>query len=205
MTKYFILFLSLTSTILLGQTYHLKGQVSEANSPLSFVTIVLTQEPETINQATSSTFTGQIVAATISGDDGSFSIEDLPEGRYGLSAQILGFTSYQRVVTLGPSLDLGQIELTPSQEQLEEVTITTKPPQITLEPGRLVFRVAESSLSTTDSYNVITKTPGMVVLNGQLTIKNRPTIIYLNNKKLYLEGSELKDFLEGLDAKLKKK
>ena len=52
MTKYFILFLSLTSTILLGQTYHLKGQVSEANNPLSFVTIVLTQEPETINQAT---------------------------------------------------------------------------------------------------------------------------------------------------------
>ena len=45
----------------------------------------------------------------------------------------------------------------------------------------------------------------MVVLNGQLTIKTRPTIIYLNNKKLYLEGSELKDFLEGLDAKLKKK
>ena len=45
----------------------------------------------------------------------------------------------------------------------------------------------------------------MVVLNRQLTIKNRPTTIYLNNKKLYLEGSELKDFLEGLDAKLKKK
>jgi len=65
--------------------------------------------------------------------------------------------------------------------------------------------VAESSLSTTDSYNVITKTPGVVVLNGQLTIKNRPTTIYLNNKKLYFEGSELKDFLEGLDAKLKKK
>ena len=202
MTKYFIFFLGLTSTVMFGQTYQIKGQVTEANQPLSFVTIVIAQEPQTTNETTSSTFTGQIVAATISGDDGNFSIEDLPQGRYSLSAQILGFTPYQRVVTLGPSLDLGPIELSPSQEQLQEVTITAKAPQITREPGRLVFRVAESTLSTTDPYQIITKTPGVVVLNGQLTVKNRPTTIYLNNKKLYLEGSELKDFLEGLDAKL---
>ena len=74
MTKYFIFFLGLTSTVMFGQTYQIKGQVTEANQPLSFVTIVIAQEPQTTNETTSSTFTGQIVAATISGDDGNFSI-----------------------------------------------------------------------------------------------------------------------------------
>lgn len=202
MTKYFIFFIGLTSTIMLGQTYSIKGQFAENSNPLSFVTIVVSQAPETLGEEKSSTFTGQIVAATISGDDGMFSIDDLPPGRYSVNAKILGFISYDRLVTLGPSMDLGQIELIPAQEQLEEVMITAKAPQITREPGRLIFRVAESTLSSTDSYNIITKTPGVVVLNGQLTIKNRPTTIYLNNKKLYLSGSDLKDFLEGLDAKL---
>ena len=202
MTKFLFLLLSLTSTIVWGQHYSLRGQITQENAPLSFVTIVVTQEPETISEPPSSTFTGQIMGATISGDDGRFMIEDLPAGRYSINAQILGFESYNRMVTLGPSVDLGQIILNPSEQQLEEVTITARPPQITREPGRLIFRVAESTLSTTDSYNIITKTPGVVVLNGALTIKNRPTTIYLNNKRLFLSGPELKDFLEGLDAKL---
>jgi hypothetical protein len=202
MTKFLFLLLSLTSTFIWGQGYSISGQITEENTPLSFVTIVVTQESEAINEQTSSTFTGQIMGATISGDDGRFMIDDLPEGRFSISAQILGYESYNRVVTLGPSIELGQITLNPSEQQLEEVILTARSPQISREPGRLIFRVAESALSTTDSYNIITKTPGVVVLNGALTIKNRPTTIYLNNKRLFLSGPELKDFLEGLDAKL---
>lgn len=202
MTKYLFLLMSLTPAFLWGQMYSLSGQITEQNTPLSFVTIVITQEPETISEGTSSSFTGQVVAATISGDDGRFVVEDLPQGRYSINAQMLGFTPYSQVISLGPSLDLGTINLSPSEEQLQEVTLTARAPQISRAPGRLTFRVAQTTLSTTDGYNILTKTPGVVVLNGQLTIKNRPTTIYLNNKRLYLSGSELKDFLEGLDAKL---
>ena len=202
MTKFLFFFMSLTPAFLWGQTFAVSGQITEENSPLSFVTIVISQEPETIGQESSGSFTGQVVAATISDDDGRFMIEDLPQGRYDINAQILGYTSYSQVITLGPSLELGRISLSPSQEQLQEVTVTARAPQITRAPGRLTFRVAQTTLSTTDAYNILTKTPGVVALSGELTVKNRPTTIYLNNKRLYLSGSELKDFLEGLDAKL---
>ncbi len=202
MAKHRFLLLSLLTAFLWGQNYSLSGQITQENTPLSFVTIVISQEPEHPLEETSSMFTGQIVAATISDDEGRFSVDDLPQGHYSLNAQMLGFAPHNQVISLGPSTDLGQINLSPSEEQLQEVTVTARAPQISREPGRLTFRVAQSTLSTTDSYNILTKTPGVVVLNGQLTVKNRPTTIYLNNKRLYLSGSELKDFLEGLDAKL---
>ncbi len=202
MTKFLFFFMSLTPAFLWGQTFSVSGQITEDNTPLSFVTIVISQEPETIGEENSGTFTGQIVAATISDDDGRFMIDDLPQGRYNINAQILGYTDYSQVITLGPSLELGRISLSPSQEQLQEVTVTARAPQISRAPGRLTFRVAQTTLSTTDAYNILTKTPGVVALSGELTVKNRPTTIYLNNKRLYLSGSELKDFLEGLDAKL---
>ncbi len=202
MTKFLFFFMSLTPAFLWGQTFSVSGQITEDNTPLSFVTIVISQEPETIGEENSGTFTGQIVAATISDDDGRFRIDDLPQGRYNINAQILGYTDYSQVITLGPSLELGRISLSPSQEQLQEVTVTARAPQISRAPGRLTFRVAQTTLSTTDAYNILTKTPGVVALSGELTVKNRPTTIYLNNKRLYLSGSELKDFLEGLDAKL---
>ncbi len=202
MTKFLFFFMSLTPAFLWGQTFSVSGQITEDNTPLSFVTIVISQEPKTIGEENSGTFTGQIVAATISDDDGLFMIDDLPQGRYNINAQILGYTDYSQVITLGPSLELGRISLSPSQEQLQEVTVTARAPQISRAPGRLTFRVAQTTLSTTDAYNILTKTPGVVALSGELTVKNRPTTIYLNNKRLYLSGSELKDFLEGLDAKL---
>ena len=202
MTKFLLLFITLTPAFLWSQTFSVSGQITDENTPLSFVTIVISQEPDTMSEATSSTFTGQVVAATISDDDGQFMISDLPQGRYNVNAQILGYSAYSQVITLGPSLELGRISLSPSQEQLQEVTVTARAPQITRAPGRLTFRVAQTTLSTTDAYNILTKTPGVVALSGELTVKNRPTTIYLNNKRLYLSGSELKDFLEGLDAKL---
>ena len=202
MTNFLFLFITLTPAFLWSQTFSVSGQITDENTPLSFVTIVISQETDTMSEATSSTFTGQVVAATISDDDGQFMISDLPQGRYNVNAQILGYSAYSQVITLGPSLELGRISLSPSQEQLQEVTVTARAPQITRAPGRLTFRVAQTTLSTTDAYNILTKTPGVVALSGELTVKNRPTTIYLNNKRLYLSGSELKDFLEGLDAKL---
>ena len=71
-------------------------------------------------------FTGQIVAATISDDEGRFSVDDLPQGHYSLNAQMLGFAPHNQVISLGPSTDLGQINLSPSEEQLQEVTVTAR-------------------------------------------------------------------------------
>ncbi len=202
MTKRLLFLFSLTSTVVFGQSFEIRGRIIERDTPLSFVTVLVFQQPEQTGAKTQNATMEQPYAATITGDDGGFVVDALPQGQYRISAQTLGFEPYRQTITLGPSQDLGQITLEPVQEELEEVIINAKAPQISREPGRLTFRVAESTLSTTDTYNIVTKTPGVVVLNGTLTVKNRPTTVYINNKKLYLSGSALKDFLEGLDAKL---
>ena len=142
MTKFLFLFITLTPAFLWSQTFSVSGQITDENTPLSFVTIVISQETDTMSEATSSTFTGQVVAATISDDDGQFMISDLPQGRYNVNAQILGYSAYSQVITLGPSLELGRISLSPSQEQLQEVTVTARTPQITRAPGRLTSHSA---------------------------------------------------------------
>ena len=77
MAKHRFLLLSLLTAFLWGQNYSLSGQITQENTPLSFVTIVISQEPEHPLEETSSMFTGQIVAATISDDDGRFSVDEI--------------------------------------------------------------------------------------------------------------------------------
>ena len=187
-----ILFL-LTPWVLWGQNQSIQGVVQDTDQPLSFVTILLTPASESQSEP---------IAATITDDQGRFQLEGLLQGQYTLSVQMLGYEQWQTIVDLSGPIDLGVIELASSQEELMEVTIQATQPKITRAPGRLMFRVASSTLSTTDTYNIVSKTPGVVLINGQITVKNRPTTIYLNNKKVYVSGPELKDFLQGLDAKL---
>ena len=88
------------------------------------------------------------------------------------------------------------------EENLGEVTLEFRRPKIKRSAGRLVFDIEKTTLSSGTWYSAIAKTPGVVMVNNQITIKNRPTTIFINGRRLYLSAQETQVFLQNLDAAL---
>lgn len=98
----------------------ISGQTRDAarKIPLQFVTI-------TLHHATDSS----LVAGTVSGEDGRFSLAAPRQGNFLLKLTILGYaTKWENIIAgrLSNFLDLGQIAMTETVGQLREVTITGK-------------------------------------------------------------------------------
>ncbi|MEZ4874509.1 MAG: outer membrane beta-barrel family protein [Flavobacteriaceae bacterium] len=192
MARALIFFLFLFGQLSVAQKFSIKGKiVDDKNAPLSFVNILLfedsAQEP----------FTG-----TASEEEGIFAIHDLSEGQYQLEISTIGFKKQLFSLTLNKNIDLSTIVLEPSPEELEEALVTAKRPTVKKTAGMLVFTVENSSLSNGNTLDLLSKTPGVLVLGGKVTIKNRPTTIYINGRRVYLSASETTTFLQNLDASL---
>lgn len=98
----------------------ISGQVRDVSKkiPLQFVTV-------TLHRATDSS----LVAGTLSGENGRFSLSAPQQGNFLLKLTILGYTTaWENVVAgrLSNFLDLGQITMTETAGQLREVTVTGK-------------------------------------------------------------------------------
>ncbi|WP_341840289.1 TonB-dependent receptor domain-containing protein [Chitinophaga caseinilytica] len=103
-----------------AQSVTISGQARDASrkTPLAFVTV-------TLHRAADSS----LVAGTVSGDDGRFSIPAPQTGNYLLKLTVLGYaTAWEQILTgrLSNFLDLGHIDLAETAGQLKEVTVTGK-------------------------------------------------------------------------------
>jgi len=61
---------------------------------------------------------------TVTGKEGTFTLERIPEGSYVLIITYVGFEAHSEAVTVNTDLDLGQIQLRPSTIMGEEVIVT---------------------------------------------------------------------------------
>lgn len=192
-TKILIFFLFFW-TFITAQNHALTGTiVDENNSPISFVNVVLYQKAE------SEPFTG-----TASGEEGNFKLESISQGEYTLEISMIGFKTKTLPITISENISLHTIQIEEDAEQLGEAVVTAKRPTIQKTAGMLVFNVENTSLSTGNSLNLLSKTPGVLVLGGNISIKNQPTTIYLNGRRVYLSASETVSFLQNLDASVVK-
>ena len=192
--KIFLFFL-LCGLQLLAQNNSLSGTVvDDTNTPLSFVNVILYEK------GAATPFTG-----TSSDERGSFTIESITEGEYTLEISMIGYKTKSLNITLSESTSLGTIAIEEDREQLNETIITAKRPTIEKTSGMLVFNVENTSLSTGNTLNLLTKTPGVLVLGDNISIKNQPTTIYLNGRRVYLSSQEIASYLKNLDASVIKK
>jgi len=192
-TKILIFFLFFW-TFITAQNHALTGTiVDENNSPISFVNVVLYQKAE------SEPFTG-----TASDEEGNFKLESISQGEYTLEISMIGFKTKTLPITISENISLHTIQIEEDAEQLGEAVVTAKRPTIQKTAGMLVFNVENTSLSTGNSLNLLSKTPGVLVLGGNISIKNQPTTIYLNGRRVYLSASETVSFLQNLDASVVK-
>ena len=87
-----------------------------------------------------------IVAGQLAGDDGAFSLTELPFGRYRLQVNFMGYAPYSSVpIMLSPrtttSYDAGTIALSPRINALEEAVVIEEASSLEMLIDRRVFNV----------------------------------------------------------------
>ncbi|MCB0458141.1 MAG: TonB-dependent receptor [Flavobacteriaceae bacterium] len=195
MCKKSLLLFLFFGTVALSQDFSISGIiVDENNAPLSFVNVILYEEE-----------TKEAVTGTSSDEKGAFVIESLNPSVYTVEISMIGFKTKSITVTLSENTSLGSVSLEEDREQLNEAVVTAKRPTIEKNAGTLIFNVENTSLSNGNTLDLLSKTPGVLVIGDNIRIKNQNTTIYLNGRRVYLSSQETVSFLQNLDASAIKK
>ncbi|WP_028283544.1 TonB-dependent receptor domain-containing protein [Olleya marilimosa] len=165
-----ILLLFISFLVNAQETITITGQIidQKTQETLPFVSVSVNDEA-----------TNAIVTGSISDDNGRFEIKDLKTGKYIVNITYLGFETVQRKIASGglnPIFDLGKIELKPSAEALDEVTIEAKRATVN-------SALDKKSFSLTDN---VAQSGGSVVD----AMKTMPGVAFDQEGKVVLRGSD---------------
>ena len=141
-----------------------------------------------------------VYKGTISEEDGSFLLENVKDSTYVLKVSFIGYQEELKKIKVKGNTDLKTIILQEASDALDEVVVNARKPKISRQVDRLVFEVENSTLSTGNTFDILKRTPGVIVSQGNLLIKNRPATVYINDRKVYLSSQELQQLLEGFSA-----
>lgn len=173
-----------------SQEFKVNGYVKHSNSAIAYANVVVTPNSDGANLA----------KGGITDENGFFEIRDLKAGNYTLKISFLGYVTYSKTITISNDLTLKPILLEESLETLENVTIIAKKPTVKRLVDRLIFNVENSTLSNNNVLDVLKHTPGVLVLDGAITVKNATPTVYINDRKVHLSSNEIQQLLESTSA-----
>lgn len=115
---------------------HVSGTVidKDLREPLPYVTIIIND------------LEGNVISGNISREDGTFSVKDLPTGKYIFKAQFIGYKPYTTEIEIARNksdINLGVIELETDVSQLDDVNIVAERSSIEQKIDRKVINVGK--------------------------------------------------------------
>lgn len=137
----------------------------------------------------------QLEKGTMTGPDGKFSIDNLPQGNYKLVVSLIGFASFTKEITI-PSEDI-EIALQPSAIEMEEVIVSTPFHQLQSEN---VMKVDRASVSELNRKGAVTLSDGISQIEGVESLTTgvgigKPVIRGLSSNRVlvYTQGIRLEN------------
>lgn len=166
--------------------------LTENNEPLPFANVLLNDVD------------GGLVKATITQENGNYTIQNIAAGSYVLKVSFIGYEINERSFVLSKQNEvIPTIILIPSSESLDEVTLIAEKPIIQVEPDKTIFNVSGIlSSAGNNGLELLRKAPGVRLDNGNNIIVEGKTgvLIYIDGRQSYLQGDDLKAFLQSLQA-----
>lgn len=156
---------------------------STNGDPVSFATVSLTKQGET-----------KPAKYILSTENGEVSLTGIRKGNYTVKAEILGYVTYSRELTVSGSVDLGKIELKPDTQQLEAATVSAAGNPIIVKKDTIEYNA--SSFKTTENdvlEDLLKKLPGVEVAeDGSITANGEKiTKISIDGKTFFLDDPQL--------------
>jgi ferric enterobactin receptor len=194
--------------ILLSVSFNINAQSGTKGKISGKVTDAVTKQP--VDYATISVFK-QGAASPFNGmstdDKGVFSIGNIPAGDYKVTVDFLGYSRHTIdhviITDAGNNAQLGNILLSPVQNQLQGVTITAKAPIIENRIDKMVYN-AQNDLTAQGgvALDVLKKVPQVSVdLDGNVELQGNANVRFLiNGKPSSIFGASLADALQAIPA-----
>ncbi|RAJ17847.1 TonB-dependent receptor domain-containing protein [Olleya aquimaris] len=191
MKHFFYLFFLCFYTLGYGQDLKVSGKISdENNQPIAFTNIVLYKlSSEGIS----------VTKGVSSNEDGLFQFDELSSGKYRITASYIGYKTVDQQFDLDKSINLSLV-LIEENQNLDEVLIVANKPTLKKEVDRLIFNVANTSLSEGSMLDVLRSTPGVLILGDVISVKNSSPTVYINDRKVQLSATELNQLLSNSSA-----
>lgn len=191
MNKTFTLLFLFFQLCCFSQDITLTGVVKDVNNqPIEFANIVLSSAQD-----------DSILKGTTSNESGEFIFENITAGAYKLQISFIGFQTYNQELNISSDSILNDIVLQVSTEALNTVNIIAKTPTFTKQSDRIIFNIEQTSLTEGSMMDVLKSTPGILIMNDEISVRNSSNIIYLiNDKRVYLSGNDLQQLLSGTSA-----
>ncbi len=188
---YLILILCFINTLSLSaQDYQVSGFVKDGvNDPIPFANVFLLL----ISDST-------VVKGASANEQGFFSINGVSPSLYWISTSYIGQTSKLTAIDVQQDIKMGTLIIEENVESLEEVVVVAKKPTIERKVDRVVFNVENTVVSGGSAWDILRSTPGVIMVQDQLQIGSQTPSIYLNDRKVQLSQSEIKDLLEGFSG-----
>ena len=115
-----------------AQRYSVSGRVVDSeNIPIAYATVVILDNEH------------QVAGATTDGEGGF--VVAIVEGDYTLNVNYIGYSAYKHSLSLRANINLGDIVLAESSEQIEQVVVTSQ--LIRREADRFVVDIANSPIA----------------------------------------------------------
>jgi outer membrane receptor protein involved in Fe transport len=184
-----LIFLVLPLFCLAQTSFKVKGKIANETIPLEWADVSISNSE------------GKIIDGTISEQDGSFGI-NLKKGSYKIGISLLGYTDYDKEITIENDVDLGTIILKERATNLKEIIIQSKKKTIEQKTDRLVYNL-ENNVTTVggDALSAINTAPGVVVQNNTINILGKGTSrVMIDGRMIELVGEELNNFLKSISA-----
>ncbi len=175
---------------LFAQQYQVKGFIANQDAkPVSFVNVVLLKQIDSV-----------FVTGTSTDDRGFFEFANVNRGGYILKASSIGFEDFYLNLNVDTNINVESIVIIETSEFLNEVTLNIEKPTIQREIDRLIFNVENTSLTSGSSWEILSKTPGVIIQQNSITIRNQPASVYINDRKVSLSADELRNLLESFSG-----
>ena len=180
----------ITAQFVAAQDYEVSGTVkSSTNDIIPFANVFLLN-------TTDST----LVKGSSADENGIFIIKKVKAETYYIQASYVGNLSIFTPIDISKDVNIGSLIIDEKVDELDEVIVVSKKPTIERKPDRLIFNVENSTVSQGNSWDILKRTPGVIVAQDELQIKNQAATIYLNNRKVQLSSDEVKSLLEGFSG-----
>ena len=173
-----------------GQDISISGFVDDMQGePVTYANVLLMKAKDSI-----------VLNGVSTDENGFFLLDNLSQDDYLVKFSFLGFKDVYQAVALTDNIDLGTIVLEEDSEMLDEISIIARRPTLRKETDRMVFDIENTALIEGNMFQVLKSTPGILVLDNNIMVKNQTPTVYINQRKVQLNNDELVQLLEGSSA-----
>jgi len=130
----------------------------------------------------------------LSADNGTVDLAGVKKGSYTFKAEILGYVTLVKEISVSGNLDLGKLEMKPDMQQLEAAKVSATGNPVIIKKDTITYNA--SSFKTTDNdvlEDLLKKLPGVEVSEDGTITANGETIkkITIDGKTFFLDDPQL--------------